>query len=459
MAALALGTFYGPEGVGREVDPPSEGEDGPRARVRRDLQDAVVALGENLSHASLHVRVSCALALAKIGGMDAWMRLSNHLRSAPKDANPEAGMALLLSLALLPGSVEGRLQNALGDEDFRLRAVGALGIGVRAVQAHAGEYVPDPPEQVVLLDRATRDPRMRSAGDDAAEATWARGALALLGATPATWAELYEAAIAPSTDDKVALAAAQALLFAPAQDPVRPRIADFASRENAGSLKPSVLAAFLVIAGQDGSPAGVSACAAFLRSRAKTPRAREKDGRAHDVRHYAAVALARALAAGDRLSPDERTVALDALSEALRVGLAVRGEGSFHATLSDVLSDAAREALAARADARLPATEVARLEAAVEDREALLAHDPLDVAVHRLGFWVRFVLGLEGLKKVVGRDESGGRTVNPDGVPKRYLLAWMDREPYLVRRDLLVLRGRTPFTPPPEPEPGTVLDR
>jgi hypothetical protein len=218
---------------------------------------------------------------------------------------------------------------------------------------------------------------------------------------------------------------------------VRRKIAEFVSRDNAGTaLKEPVLAAFLVIAGSDGTQHGVAACAQFLRRRERNPRGRPDA----DVRTHAAVGLLRGFARG-RIAGADRAFAADALSEALARGLAVRDEGTFHDALSRVLTDSLHDALAGNPDARVQDADLARLEAAAPDPHALLARDPIDVAAHRLDEGVRRILGLDNLKKAVVRDGGGARDVTKDTQPLRYLDGWVAREPYLLRRDLYDDRG------------------
>jgi hypothetical protein len=455
FAALALGQFYGVAGIGHDLDPPSAGEDGPRARARRASADAVAALGEALSHPHPQVRLCAALALAKIGGLPAWNLVSERARGPidAADATVEGRASLLLALALLPGPDEGRLEAVLDHEDAPLRAAGALGLGLQAAKAWGRQGAPPSRERIAALDRALVNSKMTLAGVDGAEATWARGALALHD-DPAsrTWDALHEIASSLSTDRDTAVAAAQALLFAPEQHPVRGRIAVFVSRENAGSaLREPVLAAFLVVAGSDGTPTGVRACAHYLRRRERNPRARPD----YDVRYHAAVGLLRGFHRG-RISGEDRTVAVDALAEAVSRGLVVRDEGSFHDVLSRVLTDSLRGALATDPRATVPTGDLLRVEAAFRDPDALLARDPLDVAAHRLNLAVRRILGLENLKKPVVRD-GGGRETVKDLQPLRYLDGWVSGEPYLLRRDLRDDRG---FPPPPRPfEPAEAAIR
>jgi hypothetical protein len=465
FAALALGTFYGPNGIGWDPDPPSAHGDGPRARARRTLQEGMDALAEHLRDEHPHVRVACALALAKIGGLDAWQRVAAVARDRTVDPNPQAGLGRLLALALLPGSTEGRLEAVLTSEDELQRAMGAFGIGLRAVMAQERQLLPDPPEQIVALDKRLQNTHIRASLRDGREAAWARGSLALLGATPGTWRELYDLAIAPSTDPDTAIAAAQAFLFCPGDHPVRAKeMPGFLTRPNAGTSvgnKERVLGAFLGMAGADGTEDGVEACRSFLRDPARTPRGTL----AYDVRYHAAVGLLRALASGGVLTGEVRAHAVEALSEGVSKGLQKGGPDSFQRVLGSVI-EPAREALLKDPTSVLSAAEVARVEATYRDRDALLARVPYDTALHRLDLAFRLVMGLDAVTKAIERDPQGARIVNKDFMPLRYLLGWLGDGPedpghlgYFERRDLHADRGLPPAPPPSGPADPRLIDR
>jgi hypothetical protein len=451
FAALALGCWYGPDSV-RRAAPPREGAPDATAGARQALNEAREALVQALGDDDPHVRIAARLALAKIGGMAASSRLAEFLRKTPPDANVEARAADLIPLGLLPGRDEARVLAALKDGEARVRAQAALAISCWAVGQRYGEGAET--EAAAAARAAALDPSLQPAHNvalrmsdrDGAEAAFARGMLALLapnsGASSPVWEELYALSTTPSTDGGTATAAAQALLFSPAGSPVRAKMADLAGRNAVGlqALKEPVLAAFLLVAGSDGTPTGVHACARFLKNKARDPKGRVE----YDVRYHAAIGLVRALQAR-RVAPEARALAVEALAEGVRASLASDpGEPSFRAALEQVMGKGVQQALLVDPDLALPATSSALLEAAFEDPDALTALDPIDVVVDRLNdsVWLRF--GLEAVSRAAVGSAGGVRTPSREDVPLRVLLNWLDRYPYFTRLDLHRDRGRVP---------------
>jgi hypothetical protein len=450
FAALALGCWYGPDSV-RRAAPPREGVPDAAAAARAVLNEAREALVAALGDDDPHVRIAARLALAKGGGMAASTRLAEYLRKAPADANVEVRAADLIPLGLLPARDEARVLAALRDGEARVRAQAALAIACWAVGQRYGEGAESEAaaaSRAAALDPAlqpTHNAALRMSDRDGAEAAFARGALALLGApgsNAAVWEDLYALATTPSTENQTATAAAQALLFSPQGSPVRAKMADLAGRNSVGlqALKEPVLAAFLLVAGSDGTLAGVHACARFLKNKARDPKGRVE----YDVRYHAAIGLVRALQAR-RVATEARALAVEALAEGVRASLVSDpGEPSFRATLEQVMGKGVQMALLAEPDLALPGTSSALLEAAFYDPDALTAHDPIDVVVDRLNdtVWLRF--GLEAVSRAAVGSPGGVRTPSREDVPLRVLLNWLDRYPYFTRLDLHRDRGRVP---------------
>jgi hypothetical protein len=450
FAALALGCWYGPESV-RRAAPPRLGAPDAAAVARQALTEAQAALAHALGDDDPHVRIAARLALAKAGGMVASSQVGEYLRRSPPDANVEARAADLIPLGLLPGRDDARVLAALRDGESRVRAQAALAVACWAVGQRYGE---GPETEVAAAARAaaldpslqpSQNATLRMSDRDGAEAAFARGALALVAGTASTWEDLYALATTPSTEERTAVAAAQALLFSPPGAAVRSKMADLAGRNAVGlqALKEPVLAAFLLVAGSDGTPAGVHACARFLKNRARDPKGRLE----YDVRYHAAIGLVRALAAR-RVAPEARTLAVEALAEGVRASLASEpGEPSFRTALEQVMGKGVQQALLADPDLALPETSSALLEASFHDPDALTAHDPIDVVVDRLNdaVWLRF--GLEAVSRAAVGAAGGVRTASREDVPLRVLLHWLDRYPYFTRLDLHRDRGRVPAPP------------
>lgn len=467
FAALALGTFYGPETVRRGPGSREGTADG-ATRARDVLAQVMSALGAALGDDHPHVQLAAALALGKIGGMGASATLSARLRATPTFAQVEPRLGTLLALGLLPGEDDGRIAAALKDSDRRVRAAAALAVTCWAVAQVDGEG-PDPPataqrkalELDPLLVTAT-NPALRENDWDGAEAAFARGMLARITGSMEVWEQLFQEATRPATQRDVAVACAQALLFAPAQSPVRLEMARFVLKPRLGQAvrEPAVVAAFLLVAGDDGTPEGVHACHEYLLNKAREPRGRVD----WDVRYHASIGLIRALTAG-RVAPAAREEALEAIAEGIRGGLppgdpAVR---TFRNVLEEVAGKGTRDRLRVDPERRLKEGGAAQLSATFVDPDALLAADPIDVVVDRLAdaVWAHF--GLDGVAKAAAGGILPGapRTTSKEDQPLRYLMAWFEREPYFTRLDLHRERGRPRAPPalPPDVAQREVLDR
>lgn len=467
FAALALGTFYGPDTVRRGPGSREGTADG-ATKARESLAEVLTALGTALGDDHPHVQLAAALALGKIGGMGASAILSARLRAAPTFAQVQPHLGTLLALGLLPGEDDGRLAAALKDPDKRVRAAAALAVTCWAIGQVDGEG-PDPAANAQRKAReldpllvATTNPVLRENDWDGAEAAFARGMLARISGSMEVWEALYQEATRPATQRDVAVACAQALLFAPAQSPVRQEMARFLLKPRLGQAvrEPAVVAAFLLVAGNDGSPEGVHACLEYLRNKAREPRGRVD----WDVRYHASIGLVRALTAG-RVAPAAREEALEALSEGIRGGLPP-GDPSvrtFRSVLEEVAGKGPRDALRVDPERRLPEGRAALLSATFVDPDALLAADPIDVAVDRLADAVWVLFGLDGVAKAAAGGILPGapRTPSKEDQPLRYLMGWLEKEPYFTRLDLHRERGRTKAPPalPTDVARRELLDR
>ena len=447
FAALALGTFHGPALVRRSSASREGSEEGATA-ARKALIEAEDSLVRALEDSHMEIATAAALALGKWGGTSAAGKVGRALRTASLASQVTAREALLLALGLLPmaeADAQPMLTATLKSEEAPIRASAALSIACWAVVEAAGEWGGPPPPPGAVLARAKAfeamlDPvqnvQIRLVDRDGAEATFARGMLARITGRLETWEELYTLATLPSTDPKTAVAAAQALLFAPAQSPVRLRMAEYAGKQDVGrSTKEPVLAAFLVVAAGDGTPAGVRAARSFLKNKGRQPTGRIE----YDVRYHAAIGLVRALLAG-RLAGEARAEAAEALLEAARGHLpaAPPGGRAFRDELEDLVKPV-RDTLATTG--ALAPTAEETLRRAFVDPDAMLARDPVDVALARLDAMVRTLFGLDSLPKAAS-GSGPNRVPTKSDQPQRFLLGWMEEQPYFTRLDFRAGRGR-----------------
>ena len=456
FAALALGAFHGPDSVRRKTDSREGSEEGAQ-KAQRDLVDAEKALGEALKDAHAEISVAAALALAKWGGTSAGWRVREFVRAGANAGQVEPRMALLLAQGMLPVVFDGEksdaFHEALRDVETRIRATAALALACVATTEWTASEGKAPAPGAPIVSRAlaldadlvfAKNTTLRPADRDGAEAVYARGALAVAAARTDVWEDLFALAIGSDTERETAVAASQALLFAPAQSRVRAAMADQAGRPRAGTaLKEAVLAAFLVVAGSDGTPEGVRAAKQYLANQGRAPKGRLE----YDVRYHAAIGLVRAFIAG-RIAPDARAEAAEALTEAARGHLqaSTSGERTFRSVLSDYVKPA-KAALAAP-DGTLPAETADQLEAVFKEPDALFAHDVVDTTLDRLNDMVITLYGLENLPKAVVLGPDGKRIPSKDDQHLRFLLGWVEHAPYFARIDFRRDRGRLPASPP-----------
>lgn len=458
FAALALGTFYGPE-TARRGPGSREGTTAGAAVAVEDLAAANAALLRAVGDANAPVSIAASLALGKIGSAALASDRAAQRGAVSLPSVPDARVADLLATGLLPLEDDRPIAEALKDNDRRVRAAGALAAACWAVASlraePTGAVAADAAERARALDALLRPDRNALLRDlkDGAAAVFARGMLALVADRPEPFLEIYETALRAGDDD-LALACAQALLFAPRPSPVRRRLVELLGRENAGrAYREPLIAAALMVAGSDGSDAGVDACRDYLRDRSRFPHGRVD----WDVRYHGVIALARGLRAG-RVSPAARPIAAQALVEAGRAGLHddPKAEGP---TLRDAVRDLGRayvSALGANPEAVPEAAAVERIEGAFADPTALTARDPVDVVVDRLNDEVTAIFGLDALPKAAS-GPIGDRTPSVAGQELRFLLGWLERYPYFTRLDLRADRGRV-AAPPPGPSGGDVFD-
>lgn len=459
FAALALGEFYGPDLA--RIGP------GSRDGTREGWQKAQAALTEGAGELAARlldgeptVQTAATLALGKIGGPEAGARLLAFLHGSPGQAHWAPRAARLLAAGLLLRDDEGLFVAAVKDAVMKNRAGAALGVALWAVAHVFGEGTELPATALARAAEfdAVLDPVRNTAirgGEDGAEAIFARGALAHVSGRADVWSEIYAAATTPSTEAVVAVAAAQALMFAPRQSSVRRQIAELIARPRSGlQREPAVVAGFLRIAGSDGTPVGVRACREFLANKARDPR-----GRADwDVRFYAVLGLCEALEAG-RVESADRIEAIDAIGEATRTLVPGEpGARTFRSVLEEVLGRGARDALASDAGQRLPDKARSRLVAAFADPDAMAAVDPIDAVLDRLNDQVWLLFGLDGVKPAATGGVGGPRQPRTDDEPERFLMGWLTREPYFTRVDLHRARGVVVAARMPA-DPSTEIDR
>jgi hypothetical protein len=455
FAALALGTFYGAE-TARRGPASRQGTEAGAVAAAKWLREADEALVAALSDADPNVTAAASLALGKIGGMANQTARAALREKSPPPSSPEAAVAELLCVGLLPGNDDRVLSKALSDPEARIRAAAALAVACWAVAnayaAPTGALAAESVTRASNFDtflRPSQNTQLRN-GVDGAEALFARGALALVSGRMETWDELYET-VTLTSERPLAVAASQALLFAPRQSATRVKLAEFLTRENVGrgANREPVIAAALMIVAMDGTDRGVDACRAFLRNPALEPRGKIDD----DVRFRGAIGLLRALLAG-RVAPEKRETAVNALLDAVTKALAAvpdtrpldkRDAPLFRAVLREIARPLS-EALQTNPDARPTQDQVKTLEDAFVDPDALTSRDPIDVVVYRLNHAFSEVYGLNNLpsKMIV---QGGVRIPNKEKQELFLLKDWLDRYPYFTRIDLMHERGREPVSP------------
>lgn len=444
-ALLALGSFHGVDGLGRErqrVDRLVATD--PVADARRLYLAEVQALLKGaLRDANPQVRAAAALAIGKTGGAPGRWDLLEERQQQPlrKDASIEARIAVLLALGLLSEGADefeqDRFIEALEDTERRVGAAGALALALQAVG--------DPPRWTDDPERALRAlSRVVGSKADAAEAVFARGCLAALRQRIDVWEAVLAAAVEATSHD-VASAAAQVLI---ACDPaLHGRMLQLLTTQTKALDEP-VLAALLLRAGWNALPEGVHACREWLGNPALSPRADKE----WDPRWHAVLGLLRALAEGRASDPAGRREVLAALEAAVERGL--DREAPLLPALQDLLRTH-RALLATRPDARLPEDALHAVEAVVRCRYGLLAPDLRATAVERANAMIHDeVFLLADLRPL-----AAGKEKDKDGSAKRFLHRYLADWPYLSRLDVLVERGRRPPPALSFDDPAKVLDR
>jgi hypothetical protein len=445
---LALGSFQGPEGVGRprrraDVLIPLD----PVLEARRLLEgEALDVMRSALSDQSWPVRCIAAFALAKTGGPIVAQELRQV--SPLEDAAVGPRMALLLGRGFLAlGGAHDHViyVDGLGDAERKVRAAAALGAALQVVCDHPPAWT-DAPGTVV---RALSAAQVNTGKEDTAEAVFLRGCLAWKGQDSALWDEVLSQATEAAIEDQVASAAAQ-VLVACGDPQVRARALSLVTGASRG-LHPAVLASLLLSAAESGTPAGVKAVLPWLANGGLTPRA----GRDWDVRWHVVVGLARALAEGRIQDEHTRHLALEGLADAVRRGL--ERDAAVTAVLERALATHGA-ALHGAPAARLPAAVVRDLELACPCKHGILAADLQVAAVGRANAMAfGAVLELADLKAIGGRDKDKER--DKEGTARRlfqrYLAAW----PLFDRLDLLQDRGRRAAPRLLYDDPAKVIER
>jgi len=347
--------------------------------------------------------------------------------------------AILLAIGLLPGQDDEQLlREALRDEQRDIRRAAALAVAIQILHDHRPGWA-NAPERML---RALKSERVKLHLEDGAEAVFARGILAAQGLATPEWDELFSLAQKPSTEEEAARAAAQCLLFCESPG-FHDRI--LRSVQEGVDLKPTVLAAFLLLLGTDATAEGVEVCRQYLSNKGLRPKAKPE----WDVRYFAAVGLLRALAAG-RLSEGElRAKVLSTLDVGLKKGLQ---PGPFRDALAEVMDNERRQ-LAEDPYYTLPETRVASVEAAFHDPHGLFAKDVRDMAVVRLNDMVPVVFNVNQLKP----GQPGDR--DKSEIPRRFLKACQEQFPYFTRLDLKADRGYRPPEVMPRSDPKLQVDR
>ena len=465
FAALALGEFYGPDLV--RVGPASrEGTDEGARAASNALAKGQDALKELLKDSDAPTQIAATLALGKMGGVEAASRLREFLGGkgvlAPGVAHLEPRLARLLATGLLQSDDDGAFATAAKDDNTRVRQCAALAISTWAVGQTLGEGTELPAraaaraaEYELILD-PVRNTAIKD-GRDGAEAIFARASLVALNRQSSVWTIVYTLATTPSSEAVTAIAATQALLFSPPQTAARRQLAEVIGRPKSGLQRdPAVVAGALVIAGGDGTVAGVRACREFLGNKGKDPR-----GRADwDVRFHAIVGLCRSLETGT-IEKAARGDALEAISEARASLFPVDvGVKSFRTTFDEALSRSVVAGLTSDPEQRLAARTSQRLAGSFVDPDAMASNDLIDLVLDRLNDQVWLLFGLDSVKPAAGPGAAGGpRQPNRDDEPQRFLMGWLSREPYLTRVDLHQARGATPAPPAVSRDAATEIDR
>lgn len=442
FSALSLGAFRGPQFA---PAPPARTDPTlsriPEDEVRKALSQAQAGLGRHVADFHAHVRVAAALALGKSGAPSARELLGPEarLKGPSADAMVAPRQAVLLAVGLLPGQDdESMLLEALRDEQRDIRRAAALAVALQILHDHRPGWT-NAPARVL---RALKSVDVKMHLEDGAEAVFARGVLAAEGLATPEWDALFALAQRPSTEEETARAAAQCLLFCD-----RPGFLERVLRsvEEGVDLKPTVLAAFLLLLGTDATPDGIEVCRHFLSNKGLRPKGKPE----WDVRYFAVVGLLRALASGRVVDTELRARVLAALEDGLRRSLPA---GSFRDALSEVMDNERRQ-LSENPHYALPEERVLAVERSFYDPHGLFARDVLDMAVVRLNDMVPVVFNVNNLKP----GQPGDR--DKTEIPRRFLKACHEQYPYFTRLDLKEDRGRRPAEAMPKGSPQNEVDR
>ncbi len=435
FAALAIGSFHGPS----FIPPPPRRKDPlivrqPETMARRQIDRGIQVLGRLIRDGNKAVEVAAALALAKSGAPDAraLLRATDRLSPSPTDQNitsVEGRMATLVAIGLLPNDRDDALfVQQLHDVDRRIRAAAALAVALQALAEPKPAWV-ESPERVL---RALEGADIRMQLEDGAEATFARGTLALRSQARGEWRALFDLATTPSTKAATKEAAIQCLLFCP-----EPWLLDQVVESIRKVDDDVVIAGFLLLLGSAAMPQGIAACEDYLSKQGKPPKAKED----WDVRFYACLGLLRALASGQITDLDLRRRIFEALEQGASRGLA---RGPFRDELKDLLEGARRGIL----ESPSYVVDERRVQALADtfvDVPGLLAHDLKDVVVVRLNALLLDMFNVNNVRP----GEPGNR--DKSEIPRRFFKEYHQRYPYFSRLDLLADRGRRPW---PEMPPG-----
>jgi hypothetical protein len=445
-AMIALATFQGPEGVGREPRPDKLIPNHPVAEARKLLgDDALDALRSGLRDQSVAVRCVAALALGKIGGPVAGSMLRQEVPL--DDAAPPPRVSALLARGFLAhgGANDGELFiEALGDSERNVRAGAALGAALQVICDLPPAWT-DAPGRML---RALLTAAVNTGKQDTAEALFCRGCLAWKGQDARLWQEVLAVATSADVEDPVAEACAQVLVWC--DDPAVRSHALGQITGNFKALKPPVLASLLLKAASDGTREGMTAIAPWLANAGYAPRAQPD----WDVRWHIVVGLLRALAAGRFADESVRASAIAALEQVARRGL--DREAPLLPALERLLATHG-PALTNRPAARLPEEVLRDIEAVCRCRYGILAPDLRAAGVARANRMLfEVILDLSDLKSFAPQRV---KEKDKEGSARRFLQGYFLKWPFFARQDLQAGRG---FRPAPRlsfDDPAKVLDR
>ncbi len=450
FAALAVGCFPWSQAMLPSHYAKMEGRYEAVPGSRRSVERAIRALTE--ARASLlrrvddpqnFLRVSALLALAKMGGPKARLGVAAMKPPPQNQFHPtEQRQAELIARALLEVNEPKPYLTALRDSDRRVRAAGALAISVALLTESPAGWTKNADAFLPIL----RNEAALTQEDGRAEAAFARGLYALRAGDEKAWNAVWSLAKMHTSEDRVAEAAAQALLFR------RGAAWEKQVIEQAGNsrtlLKEPVLAMLLLRSGEIATEKAIEACEKYLKSKSQRP----APDYTWDPRWYAVVGLLRSLHEGRIKSKALRARVIATLERA--VDKVLDKKSVFRDELEAVL--AAHGSLLAEADEtslyKLPLEDVHRVERSFRCPCALFSLDPVDACVHRVNALVHLMFGLDGIKPA-----KPGEPVT-DKQPERYLRHYLEEFPYFTRLDFRDDRGWRPRTPPPTGDPK-VIDR